>query len=79
MMTPRARCIGPYWIRAAAILAAVAIVPAATAGSREREREHRKLPGLVDGSKFMDYADQDQTVIEVNIRAPLLKVLSKAS
>ena len=78
MMTRNARRTGSYWIRAAAVLAVAAIVPAATAGSREREREHSKCPGLVDGSKFMDYADQDQTLIEVNIRAPLLKLLAKA-
>ncbi len=81
MTTTIAGCVGRNWTRLTAVLLATAMASTASAGSRERERERRerdRLPGLVDGSKFMDFANEDKTLIEVNIRAPLLKVLAKA-
>ncbi len=72
------RCARVRWsaVWSAALLFSAAMVPCSVADARDPKRS--KVSGVVDGAKFVDFAGEKDTLIEVNIRAPLLKILSKA-
>lgn len=58
------------WILVALALGALPLALAA-------DRDAPRIPGFVDGSAFADLAGEDSEIVEVNIRAPLLKALSR--
>ena len=58
------------WVLVALALPAAPIVRAA-------DRDAPRIPGYVDGSAFAALAGEDSEIVEVNIRAPLLKALSR--
>ena len=61
-----------------AVLAAAVLTPDVGADDRERDRrnDHRRHPGYVEGLRFVDMADPDGRLIEVNITGRLLRLLS---
>lgn len=42
------------------------------------ERKEGKPRGYVDGSVFLEYADEDDSLVEVSIDGPLLKIMARA-
>lgn len=62
------------WVTSLAVVAAIGNA-GLTSASASEPNKHR---GYVDGSAFADLADEDDKLIEVTIRGPLLKIASKA-
>lgn len=65
---------GLNWLTVLALAAAMGIVGLTDASASEPSK-HR---GYVDGSVFAELAEDDDRLIEVTIRGPLLKIASKA-
>ncbi len=59
-----------------AALVAFSVLSARSVSAEERDRE--RSPGYVDGSVFLEFAGEDDELIEVSLNGPLLKVLGKA-
>lgn len=57
----------------------VAVVVLAMSEARAGEEDATSLPGYVDGSAFAELAGEDSQIVEVSIRAPLLRALSRAA
>ena len=65
---------GLAWLTGLAVVAVVGNVGLADASASEPSK-HR---GYVDGSVFAELAEEDDKLIEVTIRGPLLKIAAKA-
>lgn len=59
----------------AALLAVAAIVPTAAAKDKD---DIRALKGYVDGSKFLELADDDSEIVHVTIDGPMMKMIAKS-
>ncbi len=67
------------WIGRLTLAASVAAVTGAgTATAYGAQKQSAQSSGYVDGSMFADLADDDEMVIEVSIRGPLLRMVSTA-
>lgn len=58
------------------LVAVLAITAAVVAPAHAGKNDHRSHPAYVDGAQFLDMADPDGSLIEVNIKGKLLKLLT---
>lgn len=64
----------PWWPMLTALLAVAAIALPAMAKDRA---DAKSLSGYVDGSKFLELADEDSEIVHVTIDGPMMKMIAK--